>query len=493
MQGNLLGIEISDLGVTAARIGGNGAELVPLDGDAIELSAFAQLTGQGEVIFGRSAFQQFHVSDLPLDNQYWYRLGGVEDASGSKKGSRHQPPDEDLAQTHLQAVIEKCIQGGGSFERITLAVPGHFNASKLGSVLQAAQRAGIAVTHVLDNSLASLLSAPVVPEEENLWVVDVHWNSADVVKVNRSKNAVERVEVLSDRGLGLRLMLDRLIDGVGKRFIDECRFDPVARPEYAQQLYNQVFDYLSDPTGGTRKLDTAKGSIMVDESILAGLIETELNGLRQLVSKTAGEKGSILLSARATWVPGLEAGLKQLSASNILSMTAGQSALGALAFLHALDGEEKGDQPLFHTRVEFGSKATSSSAPKAPESRPGQKFVSGTKGILKPTRPTHLLFQGRLVELPEVGDARFVIGKDKSIPSGLTIVEKVDGLADGHIVLTRREDGEIEMFNNGRNTTFLNGEKVPSSKTMVLQTGDVITLGDSVLQLMITGLAESDA
>ena len=81
----------------------------------------------------------------------------------------------------------------------------------------------------------------------------------------------------------------------------------------------------------------------------------------------------------------------------------------------------------------------------------------------------------------------------QEIRSGLTVVEKVEGLADGHVVLTRREDGEIELFNNGRNTTFLNGEKVPASKTLVLQTGDVITLGDSVLQLMITGLAESDA
>ena len=492
MQGKLLGIEISDLGVSAARIGENGAELLPLDGDSIELSAFAQLTGQGEVIFGKTAFQQFHVSDVPLDNQYWFRLGGVEDASGSKKGSRHQPPDEDLAQTHLKAVFEKCIQGGGSFEQIAFAVPGHFKASKLGSVIQAAQQAGIAVNHVLDTSLSGLLSAPALPEDENLWVVDVHWNAVDVVKISRSANAVERTDVLSDRGLGLRLILDRLIDGVGKRFIDECRFDPVARPEYAQELYNQVFDYLSGSNGGSQKLETAKGSITVDQTILAGMIETELSGLQKLVSKTAGEKGAILLSSRATRVPGLEAELKQQNASNMLGMTPGQSALGALAFLHSLDSGQKSDQPLFHTRVEF-SKAKSAPTVAAQETLPGEKFVSGTSGIMKPTQPTHLLFQGRLLRLPELGDAKFVVGKDKEIRSGLTIVEKVEGLADGHIILTRREDGEIEMFNNGRNTTFLNGEKVPSSKTMVLQTGDVITLGDSVLQLMITGLAESDA
>jgi hypothetical protein len=494
MQNKLLGIEISDLGVSAARIGENGAELIPLDGNTTELSAFAQLTGQGEVVFGRSAFRQFHVSEVPVDNQYWYRLGGVEDASRSKKGSKHQPPDEDLAQTHLKAVFEKCLQGGVSFEQIAIAVPGHFKASKLGSVIQAAQQAGISVNHVLDNSLAGLLSAPVVPEGETLWVVDVHWSAADVVRISRLANAVERSEVISDRGLGLRLILDRLIDGVGKRFIDECRFDPMARPEYAQELYNQVFDCLSDSAGsGSQILETAKGSITVDRTILSGMIETELRGLQQMVVKAGGEEGSILLSSRANMIPGFLSGLKSEKASNILSMSSGQSALGALAFMHSLGGGQSSDQPLYHTRVEFSSKAQVDPDAALEGTGTGEKYVSGVSGVLKPTKPTHLLFQGRLLRLPDNGDAKFIVGKDKGIRSGLTIVEKVEGLADGHIVLMRRRDGEIEMVNNGRNTTFLNGEAVPSSKTMVLQTGDVITLGDSVLQLMITGLADSDA
>jgi hypothetical protein len=148
---------------------------------------------------------------------------------------------------------------------------------------------------------------------------------------------------------------------------------------------------------------------------------------------------------------------------------------------------------LYHTRVEFSSKAQVDPDAALEGTGTGEKYVSGVSGVLKPTKPTHLLFQGRLLRLPDNGDAKFIVGKDKGIRSGLTIVEKVEGLADGHIVLMRRRDGEIEMVNTGRNTTFLNGEAVPSSKTMVLQTGDVITLGDSVLQLMITGLADSDA
>lgn len=491
MQSKLLGIEISDLGVTAARIGGNGAELIPLDGESSELSGFAQLTGQGEVIFGKTAFRQFHVSEVPVDNQYWYRLGGVEDASSSSRGSKFQPSDDDLAQTHLRAVLEKCLQSGASYDQIALAVPGHFKSSKLGSIIQAAQQAGISVKHVLDSALSGLLSAPAVPDTDSLWVVDLHWSTVDVIRVNRSAQAVERTEVLSDRGLGLRLILDRLIDGVGKRFIDECRFDPMARPEYAQELYNQVYDYLSDGGGnGPRKLEMAKGSITVDGPILAAMIKTELHGLKQLVSKTVGNEGMVFLTSRANCVPGFSS---ELSTKNTLSMSAGQSALGALAFLHSLGGDQSSDQPLFHTRVEFSEKTQSADAATKSDSATGYKYVSGPSGILKPVQPTHLLFQGRLLNLPDLGDARYVVGKDKGIRSGLTIVEKVEGLADGHIVLTRREDGEVEMFNNGRNATFLNGEKIPSSKTVVLQTGDVITLGDDVLQLMITAQVDSNA
>ena len=387
--------------------------------------------------------------------------------------------------------METCSQAGASFDQIALAVPGHFKSSKLGSIIQAAQQAGITVKHVLDSSLAGLLSAPVVPDGESLWVVDLHWSTADVVRVNRSPDAVERTEVLSDRGLGLRLILDRLIDGVGKRFIDECRFDPMARPEYAQELYNQVFDYLSEGgQNGSRKLEMSKGSITVDRGILSEMIGSELNGLMQLVSKSAGTDGLVFLSSRANLVPGFAA---ELNAENALSMNTGQSALGALAFLHSLSSDQSSDQPLFHTRVEFSEKGQKAPVASGNRSTKGYKYISGTSGILKPVKPTHLLFQGRLLNLPDVGDARYIVGKDKAIRSGLIIVEKIEGLADAHIVLTRREDGEVEMFNNGRNTTFLNGEKVPSSKTMVLQTGDVITLGDDVLQLMITAEVDSDA
>lgn len=487
----MLGIEISDLGVTAAYAGKNGAELIPLEGASSELSAFAQLTGNGDVLFGREAFQQLHVSNGPVDNQYWFRLGAVEAPSSSRKGSMHQPSDEDLAQTHLKAVFEKCLQVGASFHQVALAVPGHFKSSNLGAVIQSAQQAGMSVTHVLDNSLAGLLSAPVVPEDESLWVVDFHWSSADVVRISRSANAIERSQVLSDRGLGFRSILDRLIDGVGKRFIDECRFDPMARPEYAQELYNQVFHYLSDAREGSQKLETAKGSITVDRATLAEMISTELRGLVQMVSKSTGGDGTVFLNSRARLVPGFGAALKSEKTLKSFRMGIGQSALGALAFLHSLEEQSNTNQPLFHTRVEFAENEGVASA--IAEEAPGETFISGTSGILKPTKATHLLFQGRLMRLPDYGEANFVVGKDKDITSGFTIVETVEGLADGHIILARRKDGEIEMFNNGRNITLLNGKAIPSSDSVVLQTGDVITLGDPVLQLMITGLADSHA
>ena len=494
----LLGIEISDLGITAAQVGSDGAELIPLDSGDAELSSFAQLSGRGEVIFGQTAFRQFLTSEVPVDNQFWYRFAATEGGASAKKGSKYQPPDSDLAQAHLTAVLGKCLQGGTAFDDVALSVPGHFKASKLGALIQIARDAGFSVNHVLDGSLAGLLSATSVPEGELLVVVDLHWNSADVIRVKRSDTSVERLDVVSDRGLGLRLILDRLIDGVGKRFIDECRFDPAARPEYAQELYNQLMGYMRNGNTSPCKLETTKGSIAVDRAGLARMVENELNNLTSMVKRAVdgaknGNKSAVFLSSRASLVPGLASLLVKKNSLNPVLFQKGQAALGSLAFLNALDGKDRPVQPLFHTQLEFDNAAAKEASSSANEPLTGKVFVSGVAGILKPTPSTHLLFQGRILPLPQPGEADFVVGKSKSISAGLTIVEPVEGLADFHVIIRRREGGELEMVNNGRNTTELNGESVASSNTVLLQSGDVITLGDSILQLMVVGLVRGDA
>ena len=55
----VLGIEISDLGITAARWSQSTAQLIPLSPDTMELSGFAQLTGKGE---------RWCLAGLPLSN-----------------------------------------------------------------------------------------------------------------------------------------------------------------------------------------------------------------------------------------------------------------------------------------------------------------------------------------------------------------------------------------------------------------------------------------
>lgn len=495
----LLGIEISDLGITAARLGAGGTEVIPLDGNNPELSGFAQLTGDGEVIFGASAFRQFLTSKYPLDNAYWYRLAAVEDVGSARKGSGNQPSDDDLARAHLTAVFQKCLQDNRQYDSVALAVPGHFRPSRLGTLIQIAEQAGMAVDHVLDTSLAALLSSVNVPAADSLLVLDLHWNTVDVVRVDRTSNTIERLDVASDRGLGLRLLLDRMIDGVGKRFIDECRFDPAARPEYAQALYNQVYAYLeNDHTDSVCKLETSKGSIALNRADLYGLIEKELKSLDEVVARAVGSsKGeadsAVFLTARINRLPGLSERLSGGHVAHPLLLNTGQAAMGALQFLNALEDQTPSDGPLYHSVIEFDVAKTSNKTVALDSPRVGKVYVSGSSGVLKPTPATHLLFQGRLLPLPMETGEDFVIGKNKNLLSGLVIIEPVQGLAEDHIILRRRDAGELEMINNGRNTTLLNGEAVASGKTVVVQTGDVLTLGDSVLQLMIVGLASDHA
>ena len=493
----LLGIEISDLGVTAARLRESGAELLPLGSDSLELSGFALLTGKGEVVFGKPAFEHFLTSELAVDNRYWYRLATAEEGSARKNRRGFQPSDSELAQAHLQAVIEKCLQLEARFDEVVLGAPGHFKSSKLGLLILVSQAVGMRVTHILDSSLAALLSASEVLDTGSFVVMDIHWNTAEVAHIVSKDSGLERRDVAEDRVLGLRQIMDRLVEGLAKRFIDECRFDPSARPEYAQQLYNQLLAYLSDPNGASvYKLQAGKGAISIDRSALAEMIGNELRGFSDLVGRAVNHAAdsrdcTVFFSSRISHVPGLFEKIYQDHAIKPRLMETGQAATGALAFRGALGDDQAFDQPLFHTAVEFDARREGTR--EAESMRPGRVYHSGRDGILGPTNPTHLLFQGRLLELPEFGAADFAIGKGKSIASGLAVAEPVEGLAECHVLLRRKEDGSIELTRNGNNQTWVNGESISSNDAITLQVGDVLTLGEPVLQVMIVGMARDDA
>ena len=493
----LLGIEISDLGVTAAQWSKSTAELLPLGPDTMELSGFAQLTGKGEVVFGRLAFEQFLTSELAADNQYWHSLATAGKDPSVRGRRRSQPSDTELAQAHLTAVIEICRKLEGRFDEVVLAVPGHFKRSNLGRLIQISEAVGIRVKHILDSSLASLLSASGVPDTRSFVVMDIHWNTAEAGHIISTDSGLERREVAEDRGLGLRQILDRLVMGLAKRFIDEFRFDPSARPEYAQELYNQLSAYLSDPNEiYACKLRTPKGAISADRGALAEIMDNELRGFSDLagraISQVANSRDcAVFFSSRIRCVPGLMGILNKDFGVNPRMMEIGQAATGALAFRNALSEDLAIDQPLFHTAVEFNaSQERRSETASIPQ---GKVYYSGRDGILGPTHPTHLLFQGRLLELPEFGEADFAIGKGNSIASGLAVAEPVKGLAECHVLLRRKKDGGIELTGEEGNPTWINGASITSIGAITLQVGDVITLGAPILQVMIVGMARDNA
>ena len=493
-----LGIEISDLGMTAARWSQSTAQLIPFSPDTMELSGFAQLTGRREVIFGRPAFEQSLTSERAIENLYWHRLAtaGKDPSRRHRRGSR--PSDTEMAQAHLTAVLENCRKQTGRIDEVVLAVPGHFKSSNLGWLIRLCEAIGIRVKHILDSSLASLLSLTGVPDRKSFVVLDMHWNTTEAVRIVSTESGLERGVVTENRrALGLRQILDRLVASLAQRFIDEFRFDPSARPEYAQELYNRLSAYLSEPKGKTPcKLRTPKGTLSVDRSALAGLMGNELKSFRDLAGQAIGladdpRDCAVFLSSRILRVPGLMGILKKDLGVDPGVMEIGQAARGALAFRDALSSDMATDRPLVHIDIEFKVSREQRSEPVA--NLQGKVYRSGRDGILGPTYPTHLLFQGRLLALPEFGEADFAIGKGKSIASGLAVVEPVDGLGDSHALLRRKRDGGIELTGIKGKRTWLNGETITSNGAFTLQVGDVITLGAPILQVMIVGMAKVDA
>ena len=494
----VLGIEISDLGITAARWSQSTAQLIPLSPDTMELSGFAQLTGRREVVFGRPAFEQSLTSERAIENLYWHYLakGRKDPPARHRRGSR--PSNTEMAQTHLTAVIEECRKQAGRIDEVVLTIPGHFKRAYLEWLIRLCEAIGIRVEHILDSSLASLLSLTGVPDAKSFLVLDIHWNTTEAVVIETTERGLNRLVVMEDaRALGLRQILDRLVAGLAQRFIDEFRFDPSARPEYAQELYNRLSAYLSDPkVSSACKLQTPKGTLSVDRGALAGLIGNELKIIRDLarevISLAEDPIGcAVFFSSRILSVPGLMGIMKQDFGVDPRVMEIGQAAKGALAFRDALSSDMATEEPLVHVAVEFNVSREQRSEPVA--NLQGKVYRSGRDGILGPTHPTHLLFQGRLLALPEFGEADFAIGKGKSIASGLAVAEPVKGLAECHALLRRKKDGGIELTGTEGNQTWINGESFTSNGAITLQVGDVITLGAPILQVMIVGMARDDA
>ena len=113
------------------------------------------------------------------------------------------------------------------------------NSSECCSV--SAQEAGLTVSGFVDSAVAAVSTCPA---PDPVRYLDLHLQHINVTELTVSAE-VRRTRAFEVRECGLSNLLDSWVNLIADRFVRETRFDPLVTADTEQQLYNQVYDWIS--------------------------------------------------------------------------------------------------------------------------------------------------------------------------------------------------------------------------------------------------------
>lgn len=475
-----------------AAISGQGPRLIDCD-NGHQSPGFANKDGQT----GNAARATAQRSPQSITDLAWERLSGEPATSlGDSLGATWA----ELARRHLMAVYAAAPDGATSL----LAVPeiwiqsGHHQR-----VLETAHAAGLPAVGTIDRGLAAAAlgrshaltpGAPVLHLDllrgEGI-LTTLHYDG------QRLRTAGTPIPVPS--GGGHRALEEAIMLGLDGRMAEDSGVLPSEHPELAQALYDQLptlLDTLRTASAAAMEASSSRLVLTRDE---VGVFCRKLNQrLASAVESACGMSSSkgvhlLKLGASAAQVPGLRETLASVRGVVVEELPVGHAALAAAHLCEALGldavSQDARPEPIVELSVDvlvgYADLApidnAATFADPEPAENPDRQFHTGPSGFITRDVPTHLLFQGRA--LPLEGNS-FIIGKDPGEDvAGVRVVEDFPGLAPVHARLTR--EGGAWHAEPGANGVPLLLNQQPIAEQAPLQTGDILTLGDTGLKTML--------
>lgn len=189
------------------------------------------IVNEREIVFGEAALRQFRLFPRASNLQYLAKLNADPLSQPVKLAANHA----DLVYLQLKELLQICS------EDLLLAVPGNLKADQLGVLLGIAQEVGFTISGFVDIAVAALATNPAPPL---VYHVDIHLQHAVITELEVT-GEVRRIRAEEIRDCGVANLVDSWLNLIADRFVAATRFDPLHTADTEQQLYNQVFNWLS--------------------------------------------------------------------------------------------------------------------------------------------------------------------------------------------------------------------------------------------------------
>ncbi|MEM6393297.1 MAG: FHA domain-containing protein [Planctomycetota bacterium] len=490
------GIDLNDSALAVAETGSGSPRLIDCDGGTLS-PGFSAKDGQT----GSAARAQAQRAPQAVTDQAWERLTD-EPAVSLGLGEPLGASWSELARRHLAAVHATAPSGNPTL----LAVPATWSQSGptpgAPRVLAVAHAAGVPVAGTIGQALAATVVGSTHSLTPGAPVLHLDLTRAEGVLTTLQFDGktlslpAPPVPVASS---GFRALEDAVMLGFDGRMAETTGVLPSENPELAQALYDQLPQFLStlqSAPSARLEVPNSRLSLTRDEAaVFCRRLVQRLTAAVETACSQTNTRGNLLLKlgAFAAQVPGLREALAELRKVVIEELPAGKAAMGA-AHLCAAYGlapatPDAPPEPITEVPVNCMTgyrdlaPIENAAVAETPEqaARPGRQFHTGPAGFITRDAPTHFLFQGRA--LPLEGSS-FSIGSDPGEgTAGIRVAEDFPGLAPVHAQLTRQ--GNAWHASPGPDGVPLLLNQQPVAEPAPLQTGDILTLGDSGLKAML--------
>jgi hypothetical protein len=253
---------------------------------------------EGNLLFGEPALRQFRLFPQQTNQQYLAKLSADPLGHPISKAANLA----DLVYLHLKELRALCG------EELVLAVPGTLSGEQLGILLGICHEAGFAIRGFVDSAVAAVSSVRVPAQVAH---IDMHLQHVVITELQIDVD-LQKLRAAEVRDCGAANLMDGWVNLIADRFVHETRFDPMHTADTEQQLYNQVYDWLVGAHYSQEvsiEVSHAENRRRV-ELTKSQLITKALQRFR-LVAEALPAHGNVILSARASRVPGFAESLKQ--------------------------------------------------------------------------------------------------------------------------------------------------------------------------------------
>lgn len=378
-------IELNDLELTLFK---GGDRLYQAPGFAI--------VREEDLIFGEQAVRLARIHPQQANQQYISRMNADPLPQSVRQAANHA----DLVYLQLKELAQR------NSEDAVLAVPGAMSGDQLGILLGICQEVGIDISGFVNAAVAAVTTTQV---PESVFYLDVFLQHIQVSELSIN-DEVRHQRSFEVRDCGFVNLLDGWINLIADRFVQETRFDPLHTAASEQQLYNQVYDWV---TGAHQHNEQAFQVQHNDQQRAVEVPRSQLEAkaaqrIDRLIDALPARQ-PLVLTARAARIPGFSSHL-QSAGFNLTLLTADAIASGCnehLPLVRTADTELRLVNRLPYSKSVVGDPAVkkpqpthllqgSIARPLSSTSLAGAVELSGTEVWLSPGTPVQL--NGKPVE-----------------------------------------------------------------------------------------------